>query len=79
MSETIQLIGLTRLDLKGIWGYHPLVISLSNTGEPLYLSNRSGNSTSSKNAAQYLNRAADLSRRAGFKKIRFCGDTAFMS
>ena len=50
---------------------------LSNTGEALYLSNRSGNCKSSEHAGQYLNRAADLSRRAGFKKIRFRGDTDF--
>jgi hypothetical protein len=65
------------LAYNGQWGYHPLLISLANTGEPLYVVNRSGNRTSAEGAAAYFDRAITLCRRAGFEKIRLRGDTDF--
>ncbi|MDB4778379.1 IS1380 family transposase [bacterium] len=65
------------LNYKGQWGYHPLIISLAQTQEPLYLVNRSGSRPSSENAAFFYDLAIKHCRQAGFRKILLRGDTDF--
>ena len=62
---------------NGTWGYHPLVVSLANTGEVLSIVNRSGNRPSHEGAAAEIDRAIGVCRAGGFRKILVRGDTDF--
>ena len=62
---------------NGIWGYHPLVVSLANTGEVLSVLNRSGNRPSHEGAAAEVDRAMKVCLEGGFRKVLLRGDTDF--
>ena len=61
---------------KQVWGYHPLVISLANTGEVLFLENRPGNVASHQGAVERIDQTIALLRPDA---LRIClrGDTGF--
>jgi hypothetical protein len=61
----------------GTWGYHPLVVTLADTGEVLDLANRSGNRPSHAGAHTDIDEAIARCRRAGFRRIAPRGDTDF--
>lgn len=61
----------------GTWGYHPLIVSLANTGEVLRIANRPGNRPSHEGAAAELDACIALCRAAGFRRVLLRGDTDF--
>lgn len=61
----------------GTWGYHPLVVSLANTGEVLSLVNRPGNRPSHEGAAAEIDYALSVCFGGGFLRAFLRGDTDF--
>jgi hypothetical protein len=61
----------------GTFGYGPLLVTLANSGEVMFVVNRGANRPSHENAPSWLDKASGWAASVGFKKVRLRGDTDF--
>ena len=80
-GHTIETTGECKqgmdINYESRFGYHALLISLANTGEPLRIMNRSGNRPSHEGAAAYCDQAIAMLRSSGWRSVLLRGDTDF--
>jgi hypothetical protein len=76
VATTGQLKQGMDISYKGIWGYAPLLVTLANTREVLFLVNRPGNAPSHLDAATWIDKAIALVAPHA-KRVCVRGDTDF--
>lgn len=65
------------INYKNQWCYHPLIMSLANTGEVLSILNRAGNRPSYEGAAAEVEHVLPVLFDGGFQRVLLRGDTDF--